>query len=422
LFIVKSKRPLRFFWGWIIVGVSMLTLGLSSSTAFYANAIFLLPLQSHFHTERTVIAQAFALTQLLAAGALPFVGMALDRWGPRRALIFGLSGLTLTHFLLARVDALWQFYVLIILQQSLFTRFNDVMTQQSLLGRWFVRLRGRAMGLTMAGVGAAGLVLPAIIGLVIQNHGWRSGYLLAGILVGGLTLPAVIFLLLDNPQQVGQHPDGAAQAPAVFYTAASGATFAQAVRSPALWLLGFCAVLCFIDHGMMSLQMPALVQDAGLSASAAASLFGLMLGVSVIGRLAIGSLTDRLNRFHLLGFSLLGMACGSLCLQWPASSAARLLYVFIYGVASGGAFTALPVTGQAIFGLRNFGKIYAIVTLLSTLGTAAGNYLGARAYDWLGSYRMAVWMAAAASALAGMLAFTLRAPAWGEGETPATSA
>ena len=92
----------------------MIVVGLNAGTAYYANAIYLLPLQQYFETSRTVIAQAIALTPLLAAPVVPLLGLLLDRWGPRRALLVGVSGLAATQFLLARMTALWQFYLLII--------------------------------------------------------------------------------------------------------------------------------------------------------------------------------------------------------------------------------------------------------------------------------------------------------------------
>ncbi len=412
MFLTKSNARNLPFWGWTTVIVCGTVLGITSGAAFYANSVYLLPLQRFFATDRTVIAQAFALTHLVAAGLLPFIGMLVDRWGPRRVMLLGAAGVALTHFLLSRMNSLWQFYVLIIVQQALFTRCSDLLTLQSLIGRWFVRLRGRATGVTLAGVGVAGLALPALTAVIIERYGWRSGYLLAMALMGGIVLPAILFLIVDSPARLNQYPDGAPEPPSLTYTAASGATFTQAVRSPALWILVLCSTLCYVDHGMVSLQLPAMLEDAGLPAGAAASFFGLMLGVSVIGRLSIGSLADRFSRARVLGLSLIGMGLGSCMLLWPASPIARIVYVFIYGVASGGVFTVFPLAGVALFGLRAFGKIYALVGLATALGTAAGNYLGARIYDWMGNYRAAVVVAIIASTLAGLLALTLKKPSW----------
>jgi len=410
--ILKRIRRHQPFWGWAVVSICMIVVGFNAGTTNYANGIFLLPLQQYFHTTRTAIAQAVALTSLLAAPILPLLGMILDRWGPRRALLIGLSGLALTLFLLSATNALWQFYVLIIVQQAFFMRFNEPITHQIVIGRWFMHLRGRAMGVTLAGVGIFGLGIPALLGFVIEHYGWRSGYMLAGALVAGLALPAVLLFLLDHPSDVGQYPDGASAPPAMIHTAVHGATFAQAIRSRVLWTLALTWALCYIEYGVMTLQAPAMLQDAGLSVSSSASYLGFMLGVSIIGRLAIGNLADRFSRVHLLSISLLGMGLGALTMLWPAQPLARLGYVVFYGIGSGGAFTVFPLTVQSIFGLQSFGRIYAVVIVGSLLSTAAGNYLGARIYDWRGGYTAAVWLAAAAATTAGALALTVRHRSW----------
>ena len=260
----------------------------------------------------------------------------------------------------------------------------------------------------MAGVGVGGLILPAVTGVVIQNYGWRNGYLLGGALIAGISLPAVFFLVRNHPEVLGQYPDGAAEPPAIAHTTAAGATFGEATRSPALWILAVTSFLCYITHGVEALQFPAMLQDAGLSVSSSAIFLGLMLGFSAIGRLGIGSLCDRFDKPRVLAASTLGMALSTLLMLAPGNALARILFVISYGIAMGGTFTTIPLTGQALFGQRSFGRIYAVVCVALTLGATAGNYLGARVYDWQGNYAYAVALASGAAVLAAALALALR--------------
>ncbi len=414
--LLKRIRRRQPSWGWLIAVICMVVGGFNAGTTYYGNGIFLIPLQQHFQTTRTAISQAVALTSLLAAPVMPLLGVLLDRWGPRRVFLIGVAGLGLTHLLLSRINALWQFYVLVIVGQSVFMRFNEPITQQAVVGRWFVRLRGRAMGIALAGVGIFGLTIPALLGFIIERYGWRNGYLTTGLLLVGVALPIVFLFLLNDPAEVGQYPDGASTPPAVMHSPVQGATFVQAIRSPVFWILAVIWALCYIEHGVMTLQLPAILQDAGLSVSNAARYVGFMLGASIVGRLGIGNLADRFNRLHLLGFALLTMGAGTLLMLWPAQPAARLGYVVLYGIGSGGTFTVFPVIVQSLFGLRSFGRIYSVVIIGSVLSTATGNYLGARIFDWTGSYGQAVLLAAAASAIAGSLSLTLRPKRWDERE------
>jgi len=412
LIIRKVISSPTFFWGWIMVAIAATFLGANTGTSWYANSVYLVPLQRYFGTERTVISQAFALTHLVAMGVFPILGALLDRWGPRRILIIGLAGMAVTHLLLSRMTALWQFYVLILVQQSLFMRCNEPMTAQALLGRWFVRLRGRASGLAMAGVGVGGMVLPSLAGVLIDRFGWRSGYLMSGILMGALVLPAVILLVINNPEEIGQHKDGAALAPPITQSQASGFTFAQALPTWRLWALAINSAVWHVGFGIVSLQMPAILQGAGLTVSASAAFLGVMLGISTAGRLVIGALTDRFDTVRILGFALLGTALGAAMLFWPASAAARIGFIILYGLASGGVYTVMPLTVQSAFGLKTYGRIYAVVFVTGALGMSAGNYLGAWLYDWQGNYTSAIWLAVGTTVAAALLAFTLKPRKW----------
>lgn len=400
------------FWGWVIVGATMTIQFMAAGNTYYANAVFLVPLQDQFGATRTVISQGFALTNLVAAALVPVAGWVVDRWGPRRSILIGVSGIAVTAFMLSGMAALWQFYLLVALQQGALLPFAGLLPNQSLIGRWFARGRGRAMGLMMAGIGLGGLILPPLSGLIIEHSGWRLAYLVQGLLVAAIAVPAAALLLRDRPEDLRQHPDGAAGPPGDDDAHSNGASFGQAVRARSLWALAAVAFLCYAAHGVMSLQLPAMLQDVGLSVSRASGFLGLMLGLSVVGRLGIGGLADRFGNRRVLAVAAAGLGFSSLLVLARASSLGRISYVVIYGIFVGGTFTTMPLTAQSIFGMRAFGRIYVIVMLAVPLGTALGSYLGARVYDWQGSYTGSVLLACGAAVFASLLVLTLRRRDW----------
>ena len=406
-----TRIPLRF-WGWVIVAATMAIQFLAAGNTYYANPVFLVPLQNHFGTTRTAISQAFALSGLFGAAVLPLAGLVVDRYGTRRSILIGVSGVAFMAFALSRVAALWQFYLLVALQQGAFLRFTGLLPSQSLIGRWFTRRRGRAMGLMMTGIGLGGLILPPVSGLIIERAGWRTAYLVQGLLVAGVAGPAAAFLLRDRPEDLGQQPDGTAGVPDVTKSPVGGASYAQAVRARSLWWLAVAAGLCYVAHQVMVLQLSAMLQDVGLSISRSASFLGLMLGFSVVGRLSIGGLADRFDEIRLLAVAAAGMGLSTLLMLARMNPLARASYVVMYGVFMGGTFTVIPLTAQSMFGMRSFGRIYAIVTLAVMLGAALGNYLGAWVYDWQGDYSGSVLLACGAAVLASLLVLTLRRLDW----------
>ena len=52
-----------------------------------------------------------------------------------------------------------------------------------LITKWFVRFRGRAMGLATLGTTVGGMVMAPILGFLIPTVGWRETWRLMGIAV-----------------------------------------------------------------------------------------------------------------------------------------------------------------------------------------------------------------------------------------------
>jgi MFS transporter, OFA family, oxalate/formate antiporter len=415
----KARLARMPFAGWVIVLASMTIMIVNSGSTYYGNSIFLVPLQHEFGTSRTAISQVFAMINLVAAACMPLVGILIDRYGARRTVMLGAIAVAAGFFLLSRISSLWQLYAIILAMQGAALRFIDPLPYQTVVGRWFIRMRGRAMGLVMVGPGIGGLIVPPVMGLIIERFGWRAAYMLGGVLILGVAVPAAL-LIYNRPEDLGQRPFGESElTPAAAAARMSGATFKQAIGSSQFRMLGAVAVLCYVTSGVVSLQLPAILQETGLRVSESALFFGVMLGVSAVGRLAAGALMDRYPGGRVQGTALCGMGLAALLLLRPDVPALRVMFVVAYGLCMGGAYTSFAVATQELFGVRAFGRIYSIITVMVLLGTTAGNYLGGRLYDLRGSYGLAVGLASAMAFSAGLLALLVRAGAWREELSPA---
>jgi len=397
------------FRGWAIVGAAMVIMAVVGGFGYYAPSVYLVPLQDFFNVNRTAISLGSSFTSLFAGIAAPLVGIFVDRFGPRRAIILGIAGLIIGFLALSRMQLLWHYYALTAFQ-GLALPFTGLIPHQALIGLWFVRRRGRAMGITMAGLGLDGLLFPWINGLVIEHLGWRPAYLIGAAAFAAVPLTVAWGLLSDRPEDTGQHPDGAPAQIIQSDSPAAGVTLPVAVRSLAFWGMALAMVLYAINNGILTLQLPAMMQGVGMSLDQAGGLLGLMLGVSVIGRLGAGQLTDHLDARKVFAIMMTCMGLGALPLLAPANPFLRAVFILIYGIAQGGAATTIPLTVQSLFGMKAFGKIYGWIVVGMTLGFSIGNFLGGRIYDWQGDYMVAVSVAGAAGLLAGCLSLTLRRP------------
>jgi len=85
---VSRLARLPFFYGWVIVAVSFVTLalGVNARTAF---SLLFPPLLDELGWDRGTTAAAFSLGFLASALYAPFSGMLMDRFGPRVVLTLG---------------------------------------------------------------------------------------------------------------------------------------------------------------------------------------------------------------------------------------------------------------------------------------------------------------------------------------------
>src|SRR5439155_24309454 len=107
-----SKRPLRlpFFYGWVIVAVVFVTMGIgvNARTAF---SLLFPPILDEFGWERGVTAGAFSFGFLVSAGLSPMLGHLMDRRGPRVVIEMGVGLMAAGMFLAPLTSEPWHLYV-----------------------------------------------------------------------------------------------------------------------------------------------------------------------------------------------------------------------------------------------------------------------------------------------------------------------
>ena len=79
---------------------------------------------------------------------------------------------------------------------------------------WFDKKRGRNMGLALMGIGIGGLAFSPLAAWIIQQVGWRATYRLQAATLLVFVIPPVLMFLKNKPSDIGEVPDGLAEAAA----------------------------------------------------------------------------------------------------------------------------------------------------------------------------------------------------------------
>jgi MFS family permease len=372
----------------------------------YSFAAFFAALESEFGARRGETALVFSIAAFLYfLLGLP-AGLIADRTGPRPVVIGGLVAVALGLAVAAAATSLWQVYLGYGLGVGLGVGFSYVPSVAA-VQRWFVRRRGTASGIAVAGIGVGTLVGAPLAHALIGALGWRQTYLV----LAGLTLLGAIAagsLVRSGPERYGLAPDGDACKPTAVTGEASGLTLAAATRSGPFWAIFVGALLFSFGLFVPFVHLAPYARDVGLGEGFGVLLI-VLLGVgSTAGRFLFASVTGSLGRRR--SFAMMYLGAAAMLVLWSQSSSTPALIVFalLFGAFYGGFVAIAPSLAADYFGGRALGSVigalYSGVALGALLGSPAAGY----AYDLFGSYAGAILAGAALCIVA--FAITLLMP------------
>ena len=381
------------YYGWKLVGALCVVLFFTGGGGLYVFPVFIASLQEEFGWSMTQISISAALFGITMGLSNPLVGNLFGRFGARKTMLAAASVSVLTLLAYAGVQNLVMLYAI-----ALFSGFGvagtTILPAQTLVINWFDRFRGRAMGLTMLGIGAGGFLLPPFNEFMIRLVGWRLAWVVAAAMLVGIVVPLIVIFVRTWPSDLGLRVDGASDlsdsAPAPLVT---GVSAKSAVATSAFWLLLIIYLLQITAVSAMNFHfVPFATQELGFDPQKAAFYYGLTVGSSIVGRLLFGWLADRWPPAQLLALSFALMALGAtlievFLLRLELRDVRLLgLYALPFGIGIGANFVTMPVLVGRCFGQLHFSRIMGLLMSGFAVGIIIGIPGAGFVFDRTGSY------------------------------------
>lgn len=384
------------YYGWVIVGVAMLAVFVSSPGQTYVISVFVDPIQRDTGWSRTLISGLYTIGSLTAATGILVVGRLMDRFGSRVALTVAGLFLGLAAVWMSRVNGPFDLYVGFALLRLL-GQGSLTVVPTALVALWFVRLRGRALALTSLGAVTGQAVFPPLVHLLIVRTDWRTAWVVLALVVWGLLVPAALIFVRRSPESMGLLPDGDVERSGRAGGAASTLpgrenewTLADALRTRTFWLLLGAVGSQSLISTALTFHHIAFMDSLGVGAAAAASVFTVIAPASLVGTFLAGVLVDRIAGRYLLA---LAQACLAVAMLWAvvvAQPRQALVYGGLLGFTSGFVATLQAAIWPNYFGTRHVGTIRSA----AATGTIASAAIGPFPFGWMseitGSYRVTV--------------------------------
>jgi len=395
----------RIFYGWWVVAAAFAITFLGFGSAYTFSA-FLEQLQRDFGASRGSVSLVFSLAGFLYFGLGIISGPLADRFGSRPLAVIGMVLLGVGLALASAAQNLVEVYVAYSLGVGLGCGCAYVPAIGA-VQRWFVRRRGLASGLAVAGIGVGTLVMPPLASLLIGALGWRGAYVVLGVLAlllgGGMAL-----LIESDPRVRGLNPDGDEQA--MQSVQAGGSSVHDAIRSRRFISLYVACLICSFGVFVPFVHLVPFARDHGIAASTAALLLGVVGFGSTAGRFFLGTIADRMGRERSLVMMFVGMAASLSIWALSADAWSLAIFALVFGVFYGGWVAVLPAVIMDHFGGRNVSGIIGVLYTSVAFGTLIGPSAAGFVFDLSHSYELPIVAAAATNVLAALIvALTPRA-------------
>jgi predicted MFS family arabinose efflux permease len=414
---MTAREEWRAYWPIVLACMAGMTMPV---VAYVTLGLFLTPLSQEFGWSRTLITAGTGLVAALTIPAAPFVGAAIDKWGARKFLVFGLvlMGLSIASFGLANGSpaqwlGLWSVYAAI----SLLLKYTAWM---SVIVHAFKKGRSLALAIILCGPALGSALAPPLAQILVDGYGWRTAYLTIGI---GWMVPtwflAFVFIRDVRPGRKTPHRgEQRAESPSTESMNAGlpGLSLHEALRNMSLWRIALATFITLLISAVLLIHKVPILELAGVSRRNAALLASLSGIATLAGTLTTGWLMERFHPGVIGAITnfVLALALIPLLDQFstPATIVISMLFV---GFAGGTKAQVCSYLTSVYGGLRNFGKIYGVMSSIVAVCSASGGMLGGLVYDLTGSYEAFILLGIPAASISGLLLLGLGPiPDWGQ--------
>jgi MFS family permease len=327
-----------------------------------------------FGWTRAQVTSGNALSKLVVGPAFGFVaGWMVDRFGPRRLMMLGIlmAGAALVG--LGNISSLALFYFFYVLN-ALGYVCGGPLPNQVLLSRRFDKSRGKAMGIAYLGIGLGGAVVPWISHTLVKQFGWQAALQILGVLIVVIAFPMAFFLKepsTERDKRLIYKP------PPVSY--------AFKMLPFYLLALGSMCSIAAVSGTQQNLKL-FLSLDQHYAQSESAQILSLVLAFSIVGRLTMGWLADRIAKKYVMLLIYMLVAIAIPFLFFAQTKTAVFVFAMIFGIGLGGDYMIIPLMTAEMFDLRIMGRLMGLILTADGVAEAVSPWLIGHLRDRTGSY------------------------------------
>ena len=375
----------RVPYAFVIVGCCCLLQAFGMGLILNCGSLFYVPVCEDMGFLRSEIATYMTGYFVGTTLVTPLAGKLLSRYDIRVVMALAIVVLSFSVGVMSTYTAIWQWQASGFLVGAAGSCIF-VLPSATLVGNWFVKRRGMVYGIVMACSSVSAAVFSQVLHGIIVADGWREAYLFVGVASFCVIFPCAL-LLRRNPSDVGAVPYGLVPNKVVGKASVvRGVAVKVAVVSLAFWCLFVFAGIASFIHGGIEQHLPGYVESVGFTSSFAAAVVSAQSVGSVVDKLVMGWLNDKLGVQRTTIIELVLIVLGILGFVLLHNPVFLIVSAVLFGVQDSLMSVSLPLLIREVFGSKNYTQIHAwIRTGVGVFGSFSGIVVGA-AYDFAGTF------------------------------------
>lgn len=395
---IHSERKIHP--AWIAAIITFFTL-IATSGFRSAPSVLMIPLEDSFGWGRDEISLAISVNVLLFGLTAPFAAALMERFGIRKVVMTALTTVGLGAGSTIFITQPWHLVALWGVIVGIGTGSMALVFAATIANRWFITNRGLVIGILTAASATGQLIFLPGLSALAADHGWRA--ISITVALGAFVMvPVIAFFLRERPSDIGMKPYGApmnwVEPPRNSANAAVVAieTLKSAMKIRNFWYLTGSFFVCGLStSGLIGTHFIPAAHDHGMGQVAAASLLALVGVFDVVGTLASGWLTDRIDPKKLLFFYyfLRGVSLFLLpSILFSTVHPSTLVFVIFYGLDWVATVPPTVILCRTVLGPEKATVVYGWVFAAHQVGGSIAALGAGIARVHLGDYASAFYL------------------------------
>ena len=368
------NRPLNR-WFTVLAGALGCAAG-SGVISSYVFGMFIKAISDEYGWDRSVTTLSILCFYLACGVGCLWLGHIMAKWGVRRSAILFVSLFSLSVASVGLLPKSVFLFCLAFASMGFFGAAASALPYAVAIAAWFDKKRGLALALAVGGTGLSAIFMPSYASWLMANYGWRGGYVGVGIFCAVVALTGLIFFFRMPAEQAAQPSRGIGD-------------WRQLVTREYIRIALPILLISIALMGCIT-NLPPIFTDRGMALADAAKLLGVLGGASLLSRLLVGILLDRIHVRWVSMTMFLLVALGVALILSGATGPVLVFAMIAIGFGIGSEADIIAYAVSRYFARAQLPAALGGTWVFWAWGGGIGVIVGSLSFDLTGSYSTAL--------------------------------